>query len=706
MKKIFLLTYIVVIVHFARANNYYFSVGSGDDSRTPAQAQSKATPWASYAKLNSFFSSLLPGDSCLFKRGETFYTLSTLTLNKSGTSGNPIVIGAYGIGSQPIITGLVNLTFVSLGSNLWRSNETITGTTLNLLTVNNIPHERGRWPNRSAGNNGYNTIQNSTTNTITQTTGTELSGQPLIYPGSEIFYRPEKFWIDREQIRGYNSGTKIITFALSSGDRPPKTGFGYFVQNDSLTLDEQGEWFYSHGKIKMYSVGSPSNVAAAGVKVFVYGNARSYITFDNITFNGCDSDAIRLSGGQNISIQNCTVENIGRNGIKHSTNYCSILNNSILWALSNGILIEGGAYAPIINYNTIANTGQLIGHNTGNVQDGHGASSGIAISCINPGKFLEIGWNQITNSAYNGISLREWDSGYVHDNFIDSVNNIMHDGGGIYTYKGSDSRSGGVCRIIGNIILDGIGAPAGGGNQLIPGQGVAGIYHDISSNDCFDSANYISRFGQGMLLNFGSIHITVKGNTFFNNSINGIQINTRRKMGDSSRNLAITENVVIARLTSQRTLMTFSADGDPLNRFGVIDYNIYARPLDDNYTMSYQSGAQVNANLPGWKSHYSGYDQHSSRSLFTYSSLQHLTDSTTVYINNSTSPGVVNVADTSQDMHGNVYAGYTPLAAGRVLFLNKTGSSVPISDPPNPPDPPGPLSTQNILYSRFQILVL
>ena len=54
------------------AAKYYFSSQSGDDSRTSLQAQNPATPWKTLNKLNTFMN-LQPGDSVLFKRGETFY---------------------------------------------------------------------------------------------------------------------------------------------------------------------------------------------------------------------------------------------------------------------------------------------------------------------------------------------------------------------------------------------------------------------------------------------------------------------------------------------------------------------------------------------------------------------------------------------------------------------------------------------------------
>ena len=77
--------------------NYYFSTSIGDDSRTVTDAQNPITPWKTLNKLNSFFSSLKPGDSVLFKRGDIFY--GSIAITKSGTSSLPIVLSAYGTGN-------------------------------------------------------------------------------------------------------------------------------------------------------------------------------------------------------------------------------------------------------------------------------------------------------------------------------------------------------------------------------------------------------------------------------------------------------------------------------------------------------------------------------------------------------------------------------------------------------------------------------
>src|SRR4051794_38712422 len=92
----------------ANATNYYFSTSDGDDSRSPSQAQNPSTPWKSLSKLNSYFSSLQPGDKVLFKRGDTFY--GSITTTKSGSSSSPIVFSDYGSSEiKPTISGFTSV---------------------------------------------------------------------------------------------------------------------------------------------------------------------------------------------------------------------------------------------------------------------------------------------------------------------------------------------------------------------------------------------------------------------------------------------------------------------------------------------------------------------------------------------------------------------------------------------------------------------
>lgn len=90
---IFVLT---LFVNFSFATNFYV-----DPNSTGTNSGTLANPWKTLAAITQ--SSINAGDSLLFKRGTTI--TGTLTWTRSGSAGNPIVIGAYGTGANPVFTG-------------------------------------------------------------------------------------------------------------------------------------------------------------------------------------------------------------------------------------------------------------------------------------------------------------------------------------------------------------------------------------------------------------------------------------------------------------------------------------------------------------------------------------------------------------------------------------------------------------------------
>ena len=110
MKYLFLVLSIFLFTSI-KANNYYFSTSQGDDLRTVLQAQQPATPWKTISKLNGFIN-LSPGDSIFFKRGDIFFGTIVAV---SGLPNKEVVYSAFGIGPNPIISGLATL-------NSWTNN--------------------------------------------------------------------------------------------------------------------------------------------------------------------------------------------------------------------------------------------------------------------------------------------------------------------------------------------------------------------------------------------------------------------------------------------------------------------------------------------------------------------------------------------------------------------------------------------------------
>lgn len=105
-----ILTYLFVISR-VNATVYYIDDISGNDNNV---GTSSTLAWQSLSKINS--TTFLPGDSILFKAGGT-WSGQLLPLG-SGSLGHPIVVGMYGSGNKPLITGAGAVDYV-----VWLKNQ-------------------------------------------------------------------------------------------------------------------------------------------------------------------------------------------------------------------------------------------------------------------------------------------------------------------------------------------------------------------------------------------------------------------------------------------------------------------------------------------------------------------------------------------------------------------------------------------------------
>ncbi len=81
----------------ASAATYYVDSAIGNNTN---DGTSTSTPWLNATKINS--TTFAAGDQILFNRGQTHAGTISL-LDESGTNGNPIIVGAYGTGTAPVI---------------------------------------------------------------------------------------------------------------------------------------------------------------------------------------------------------------------------------------------------------------------------------------------------------------------------------------------------------------------------------------------------------------------------------------------------------------------------------------------------------------------------------------------------------------------------------------------------------------------------
>lgn len=604
--------------------NYYFSSSQGDDSRTTSEAQNPSTPWKTINKLNSFFSSLKPGDSVLFKRGDIFY--GSITITVSGTASAQIVLGAYGTGNKPVITEFAILSgWTSLGGGIYESSAIFSaGTSVKMVTLDGNVQQMGRYPNADAPNSGYLTYQSH----IGQTsiTSNQISGIPN-FVGGEVVIRPIRHILDRCIISGQTSTTVSYTKVSSY---VPINGYGFFFQNHINTLDEFGEWYYNPTtkKIDMYfGSNDPSTyvVRCSTLDYCATGQSRNYITFDNLKFVGANKNGIYLLGGSKINISNCDFIYHGEEGIyTQSSTFVNISNSTVNWCNSNGIFLRASNTA--VSSNSIINcTVTNIGTFAGMGESGDAGYSGIY---VNGGKNVVMN-NVVSNTGYDGIKFVWGDSSLIKNNYVTNYCFIKNDGGGIYTWNNVRDNNGNLSaityygnKIIGNVVMYAGNADAGtiyteaGGTY-----GSHGIYCDGNSRNIEVSGNTVAYNGKGIFLHDNQ-NMDVKNNIVFNNKERQLDVYYDDTSLPPVRGINIKNNLLFSQQLVQET-GGFRTLYNDLENFGSYDSNYYAQAIykenliSSKYVKNGLAYTQ-NFNVNGWKLAYSD-DQHSKPGAATLS---------------------------------------------------------------------------------------
>ncbi len=581
MKNILFLV-LLISVHYAKAFNYYFSSTSGDDLRTSLQARNPATPWRSLDKLNTIFSSLKPGDFILLKRGETFF--GSINVNKSGTSNLPIVIGAYGFGKKPVISGFTLLSWNSLKNNLYESNA-LNANYINVLTINNVLTRMGRYPD-----NGYMTIGSH--NGTSSITDDHLLSAPN-WTGADLIMRTRRWVTDRDLITNHTGN--VITYAASS-KYEPKENYGYFIQNSPLTLDKQGEWYYnpSSKKIWLYSTYEPKKVNVATLDNLITFSNNSYVNIDNLIIEGCSKNAININFGSNIHITNCDISFSGQNGVNVNKHLNFLIENcTIENSVNNGIDLGTNSSYAIVQNNIIRNTSVIEGMSRS------GDQNSIAIFTKSRNSLIK--YNKIINTGYTAVYFAG-DSALIENNFIDTFCTVKDDGGGIYSYNGSASVVRKGRKVIGNIILNGIGAPEGTDN--IKKSEATGIYLDNNTTDVEITGNTISNCNHYGIYIHNASRLTVVKNTLYNNRR---QLNIIQEPGNNLvRDNIITQNILFSKFPTQ-LISYFKSGANDIDLFGRFDNNYYAKPIGNklvkynNHLNNGNSNNNQDSELQGWK---------------------------------------------------------------------------------------------------------
>ncbi len=584
--KIFSLLAFILFVFNANATNYYLS-NSGNDANT---GTNPSAAWQTLNKLNSF-KNLKPGDNVLFKRGDTFY--GSITVNNSGTKENPITYGAYGTGENPVISGFTNVTnWTNLGNNIWESTDAVsTLPTCNMVVINGVNTAMGRWPN-----SGYLTFQSHSGKT--SITSSSLTGIPN-WTGAEVVIRSTQWTLERKKIASQSSSR----LNYSEINYEPANGFGFFIQNDLRTLDEQDEWYYNSitKKLSIYSRNRPGKISVASKDTLVTIHG-SYLNFNSLSFHGANQFALYndWSGIRDISIDSCSISFSGIDAIKVAATLNLKINNSRISNSNNiGInLFYLNPFASIRN-NEIENTGIFCGM-------GENLSGSYSAIFSNDNAAI-IERNKIMNSGYIGI-FATGDSFIIKNNYIDTFCTVLQDGGGIYTHSRQKINYG--RKIINNIVFNGIGAV--GGTNDIAYFAANGIYLDDNSANIEVFGNSVANCSNGGLFIHNGYNLNIHDNIFYNSSnqfITQNDINQYTLRGSTFKN-----NIYFCK-SAKQFCGYFASTTNDFSLWGASDNNFYAKPINDSLVFN----TRINWSNPyyltleGWKL-YSRLDQNSKKS--------------------------------------------------------------------------------------------
>lgn len=567
-----ILTILFLWAYAANATNYYVS-NSGSDGNDGLTA---GTAWQTIAKVNG--SSFNAGDSILFKRGDSWN--ESFRLANSGSVGSPIVVGAYGTGNKPIITGFQTVNLTDHVGNIWSGIMT-DSLSNNTVLVNGKIQAKGRYPNATDINGGYFTLTGSTTSYLVTSSGTD-------YTDKEIVVRASAWNMTVDTVSSQSGDTLWLKSNLPYS--PSSWGVnGYFFQNDSTFLDVRGEWSYnaSSRRLSVYYDSTSCPLVKKSVIDTLVLVKRDYITFDNISFEGANKVGIELDTSRHVTVQNCTINNSGAIGIlgKKSA-YASVLNDTIQNTLSNAIhlwAIPSSALVDTCNYATI--TGNYV-KNSG-IYPGMGLNQNekyMGIYVV--GHSARIENNQVDSSGYIGICFFS-DSASVKNNYVTNFCFVNDDGGGIYTYAITTGYSNGAL-IKNNIVRGGIGAQNGKG---WPAEAV-GIYLDgVTKNVTVDS-NSVSNCAYGGIYLHQSDSNVVRANNIFNGVGQGLLYSGTDGYFSAGGNQT-KRNAIYS--SSSLWYAMYRESG---NNVGTIDSNYYSCPTNESGLLRLNS---TQYGLAGWQ---------------------------------------------------------------------------------------------------------
>lgn len=263
----------------------------------------------------------------------------------------------------------------------------------------------------------------------------------------------------------------IHSYGVGNSSKWNKSLRRYYAYNLLEELDVPGEWYLNRATRKLYYYPRDNKFADVYLSLqtspLIEAKGIENISFKGFEFKYSIAEAMRISGGKNITIDGLKVSYIGRDALTFHGMYDSIIKNCRVWQIGSlGLLVSGGDRRWLKSANTRVTQNEI--HHCARLSRIHGPCytfNGCGITTDHnyfhdtPYIAVTYGGNNHT-FEYNEIECAMMESG---------------DGGGVYT--GRDWGSQGT--IVRYNYFHHFGAP---GVELRKSQGVAPEYEPLKGN--------------------------------------------------------------------------------------------------------------------------------------------------------------------------------------------------------------------------------
>jgi parallel beta-helix repeat protein len=492
----------------------------GDDARSSAQAQNPATPWKTLAHAST--APLQPGDSLLLARDGIWH--EALTLGRSGTATSPVVVAAYGPGTNaPQLRGTVPLSGVGTG---WGWSASFGGDRRAARLFDSIA---GPVPPTRFPDSGWLVAGRVEGDSALACAG--LAGKD--WTGASIHLRTQRWTLETHRVLRC-SGNRIVLDGPAIYGPPDSVRF--YLTDHAAAADARTGWYQDSAAGKVFWNSPRGNIEVSAIGPLVETGRLSHVVISGLSLFGARGSAVH-SSGTDVRVVGCEILFPSLVGVESDGSHAQVASNSIRGAGNGAVVLSGTGHR--VEGNAIRSTAQKA--QLGPEGMGDGCCGGRAIDVS--GDSAHVSDNTIDSTGYIGIGFRGAAT-LVERNDVGRSCMTTDDCAGIYTWTGPYANTGSAGSVIRrNFVHDAVGAQDGWPEVW---EGAQGIYLDDGTHDVVVDTNASWNNGYGLQLH-NNQRCTWRGNTVFGNRTGTMTVShdDLAGVGDMTGNL-VADNLLVA----------------------------------------------------------------------------------------------------------------------------------------------------------------